>query len=210
MSKAASGLATKEEIKLAEERAKSIAYKTPNGLSIVLPYTSHLSFFFDPIPSELLPKLFKDHPVWFDGNLLYEHIVDSNTLPAKVLYRVVESPSKTEFMDAFTKQHNWTEHNPELFKKFRLEMFDQQWKNGEIGFKRSDLVNQIRKHRGHIAEYYKRAVKRDDFQENKEKYAANVAHLNLYPIEGKVNNISAINVLLVGNDIRTPVAIPTK
>ena len=203
----ASDTLSTQQIAESYERAERFSYKTPDGLVIKLPYVNHISFFFDPIPAQLLPTLFKNHPVWFEGNELYEHIIDVNKLPPKILYQVVESPDKTKFMDEFVKQHKWVDDNPELLKQFMNELMARQWKKGELGYKRADLIKQIQKHDGQIADYFKAAVKRSDFEENKTKYAANVAHVMLYPITGKLTHVERVNKVVIGKNERSTVSI---
>jgi len=56
-------------------------------------YNAHISFFIDPLPLVLLGKIFDErHHTWFNGNELYEYIVDVDSLDKNIVYDIVESP----------------------------------------------------------------------------------------------------------------------
>lgn len=188
-----SGL-SKEEIISAENKSKSLGLEAP--------YIDHISFFFDPIPSKLLPTIFNQgHGFWFKGNKIYEHVIDPNQFEDDVLYRVVESRRKTEFMDNFVLEHNWITDDPVLLKKYlkELTLLQTRWK--ELGRSKRDLINQIRLNKGGLDAAFRSARLREDFSENSAKYAANVPHLMLYPKAGTAV-VSEINSLTIGDDAR--------
>lgn len=173
------------------------------------PYVDHLSFFFDPIPSVALARIFKDaeHKVWYKGNALYEYVIDTQQFDPKILYRVVESVKKTAHMDKFVKDNNWVDDDPELLLKYLAEInrLQRQW--GELGESLSGLENQIRIHGGSTHQAFTAASRRPDFDEVKQKYAANVPHLMIYPKTGKAQ-VTAVNRLTIGSDIRQSIRRP--
>lgn len=197
LSKAVNGSLTPVQIKLARLEARDEGFEK-------WAYCDHISFFFEPIPSNLLPKLFKDHPFWVKGKKLYEHVVNASEFPLKIPYHVVESKKKTELYDKFSLDNNWVEDDPVLLQKWMI-LEDQkvrQWK--EKGDSKAELLKQIAAHQGTIRHAYQEAVQRDDFEWNKTKYAANVPHLMLYPPEGRVK-VSCIKSLRLGYDVRNDV-----
>ena len=197
MTRRASGAASLAEIKSSERKAKE--------LNLEAPYVDHISFFFDPIPASYLPTVFpKNHQTWVKGKHLYEYVVNVDDIVGQPLYRVVESVRKTELLKVFSKENDWTTDDPAILKKWLklADMMQREW--GELGNDPKILRNQIQLNSGKILEYYKAAVLDEDFEYNKMKYAANVPHLMLYPIDGEVK-FDHVNSLVMGNDKRTPV-----
>lgn len=191
MTKRASGKASQEEIAKSEKSARRI-------LMPGTAYVDHISFFFDPIPSEILGTLYgKDHPVWFDGNELYEYVVYVDKLPQKLLYEVVESEREVAALDQFVKDHNWVEDDPVLLKKWFAFIVSEKLKWGEYGNDHSKLLYQIKKQSGHTTTNFLKAVQRDDFRDNFTKYAASVPHLMCYPATGEIQ-YELMNRVVIG------------
>lgn len=165
-------------------------------------YCDHISFFMEPIPAGLLPELFGDqHLVWFKGNKLYEYVVNTADLDVKIRFRVAESAKKTALYDQFSAEKNWVSDDPKLLKEWRILEDSTAWDWGEKGTKRSDLDKQILAHQDTIVDAFIAARGREDFEENRMKYAANVPHLMLYPEGGKIP-IHKINQITMGNKHR--------
>lgn len=174
-----------------------------------LPYCDHISFFFEPIPASLLPRLYpKDHHTWRIGNVLYEYVIDIKTLPMRLKFEVVESPAILKRYDEFSIERNWTEKDPVILKDWMLLENQLMREFGLYGESRSSLERVIPQFDKGISEYYIRASQREDFADNKYKYASCVPHLMLYPPSGIVNPTS-VNQLILGTDKRTSVSIPT-
>lgn len=191
LTKRKAGNASAEEIAKAEKEARRILMP---GAS----YVDHISFFFEPIPAEILGKLYgKNHPVWVDGRELYEYEVDPLKLPERVLYEVVESAREVEELDRFSKEHNWVEDDPALLKKWFTHILAQKVKWGEYGNDKSKLLLQIKKHQGRLASDFLSAVQREDFKNNFTKYAASVPHLMLYPPTGEVQ-YDTMSLVVIG------------
>lgn len=192
------GAATDEEIRKAQTQAVRILQ--PGAL-----YVDHLSFFFEPIPSEILHVLYgKDHPVWFAGNKLYEYKVDASKIPSKSLYEVVESSREVAALDKFVADNNWVEDDPKLLKEWFAFILAEKIKWGEYGNDHSKLLLQISRAQGTLEDNFFKATQRDDFKENFKKYAASVPHLMLYPTGGEVTPVS-VNKVVIGNKKRTAV-----
>jgi hypothetical protein len=192
-----SGLASADEIKRSEQSAKK--YLSEGA------YVDHISFFFDPIPSKVLANIYgPTHRAWAKGTKLFEHVVDVTSLGHDVLYRVVESQRKTAFLDEFSKDNNWEDDDPAMLMKYIKEINALQRKWGELGTGLVNLEKQIALNVGKTEQAYVIASQREDFEWGREKYAANVPHLMVYPTSGEVA-IASINSLVMGNDTRTPV-----
>lgn len=189
--KRASGKATPEEIIKSEKSAQRI-------LMPGTAYVDHISFFFDPIPSEILGNLYgKGHPAWFEGNELYEYVVRIDSLPEKLLYEVVESEREVAALDKFVKDHNWVDDDPVLLRKWFAFILREKVKWGEYGNDRSKLALQAKKNAGNLSTNFLKAVQRDDFKENFTKYAASVPHLMCYPATGMIQ-YELMNLVVIG------------
>jgi len=196
-----SGKADAAEIKRAEESAKRLGLEGP--------YVDHISFFFDPIPADILPGLYgPDHAAWFKGNKLYEYVVDVDSLQRDLLYRVVESERKTAFMDKFVKDHNWVEDDPVLLMKYLKEIDALQRKWGELGRDWPEFKKQILQNQGKTRAAFIRASQREDFQEGRQRYATNVPHLMVYPTPGVID-YAEVNTVTLGSDRRIPYKLRT-
>lgn len=170
------GTTDPKKIRVSEEKAKLYG--------LVGPYCDHISFFFEPIPLDILGKLFgKDHPVWFSGNKLYQHVVLLDDL-SDCPYEVVETPTQNKVADQF----DWSKEDEH--EKMILEFFKRQNRakllNGEIGYDKKNLHDQISKFRGGTRAAYIAASESEDFEDGRNKYAAGVPHLMAYPPSGKV------------------------
>lgn len=180
------GTTDPKKIKLAEERAKL--------LGLVGPYCDHISFFFDPIPLDLLGKLFgKDHSVWFSGNKLYQHVISLDGL-GDCPYEVVETPTQNRVADEF----DWSKEDER--ERNLIEFCKRQnrakIRNGEIGYDRKALHEQISKYRGGTRDAYIAVSKNADFQDGFYQYAAGVPHLMAYPPSGKVSVLEVKQVTI--------------
>lgn len=165
-------------------------------------YLDHISFFFDPIPSKILPEIFsKGHPFWFAGHRIYEHVIEVNELDDHIRFHVVESLNKTKLMDECVEEWNWVDDNPQLLKQWNLLIDHMQLKWGEVGETRTKLKEQIRKNVGYTQSCFILAGQRYDFQDGYNKYAANVPHLMLYPDSGIIV-IREVYELKIGSDYR--------
>lgn len=178
----------------------------PVGVKVSDSYLDHISFFFDPIPSRLLVSVFdKGHSFWFKGNRIYEHVVDVSTAAQDIKFHAVETPKENALFDVFAEEHNWVGNDPTLLAKWRVIIDAKQREWGELGVGRDKLIRLISQHVGKTADYYRAAKNLPDFESGYAKYAANVAHLMLYPPSGEMS-ITTINTLVIGDDRRTPLA----
>lgn len=192
LTKRKQGILSQHEISIAEEEAARL--HLPGA------YIDHISCFFDPIPSQMLGTLFGDfHQCWFNGNTMIEHIVDTADLDTRVIYRIVETPDKLQYLDSLEK----TDDNPDWLKDYYLNLNTIQERNGELGTLRVDLEKQIQIFVGTTSFFYREARKRPDWEENKLKYAACVPHVMLYPSQGRIPVRERYRIV-IGEDSRTP------
>lgn len=197
MSRSKSKLATKEEI--IESIAFSKLTHSPGS------YTDHISFFFDPIPSDIIGNLYKGlNDVWKNGNILIEHITDTRMLESEILFSLVESPADVSSLDSI----DWVDTD-EFLLEYKIKKEARKRNSGETGNGILNLENQIKKYKGSTTKAYIAASKRKDFLENITKYAASVPHLMLYPKRGFIE-IEYINKVVIGSNIRKPVTISKK
>jgi hypothetical protein len=163
-------------------------------------YFDHVSFFVDPIPSGVIGKLFENHhPTWYDGNMLHEHIVETEDIPKGFLYDVVETPLALLRMDAVEK---WIDTDAFVVKYMQQLAHDKRL-TGEIGKDKQQLDNQIKLFIGGTEQAYIAAKKRPDWEENRVKYAACVPHVMVYPPGGRIP-VRTVNKIVIGNDARKP------
>ena len=164
-------------------------------------YIDHISFFFDPIPSMLVSKLFgMKHRAWFKGNVLYEHVVEVDSLRRPFNYDVVETPTELTILDETV----WAHDNIDFFRQYMRCSARRKLTSGEQGNDYTAFAAQVEKYQGTTEHYFRAAAKRHDWDENRIKYAASVPHAMIYPIAGKIHHQS-VNRITVGSDKRTPV-----
>jgi hypothetical protein len=173
--------------------------KEVNGPGI---YDASISLFIDPVPLSLLGRLFGEgHHTWFNGNELYEYVIDVDSLGNDFIYNIVETPSDVKLLD----ETDWVDTD-EFFIEYKNKLNTIKRSTGEIGSTLSGLKHQLAKYKGMTKDFYIIARKRSDAEEHFNKYAANVPHVMLYPKKGIIN-IESVNMVIVGSEIRKPVKI---
>jgi len=173
---------SKEEI---EEGARSVKWGAP------LPYYAHISFFFEPVPLDILSSIFpKDHHTWFKGSRLYEYIVDPSTID-HFQYAVVETPEKTElFYDESIGVAEYYRRLNELNKKF-----------GYTGHSLAGLKQAVQRLEGTTRSSFLLLQTRPNWDKEEKdsiqyKYASTVPHVMLYPASGFVEYESVKKVVV--------------
>jgi hypothetical protein len=178
----------------------------PKDVRVSDDYLDHISFFFDQIPSKLMPEIFyKGHPFWYKGHKLYEHVIEVDDLEDEFNFRVVESARKTALLDEFSEEHNWESHDPKTYALWKAELFKMQKKHGEIGFTKAAFKAFLKTLPRDGTRYgYLAARARSDFDWGYDKYAANVPHVMLYVRTGIIP-IKEVFELTIGKDQRKKV-----
>lgn len=175
-----SGTMTDKEL---EERNRKYSSPTSFGQ-----YIDHISFFFDPIPSKLLPTIFPpSHKSWFHGNVLYEHQVDLRSMGTHVPYKLTEGFDETamylDYLDGTETVDSF------LARRKRLML-----KQKKMGDDVHDLLKIVVNHKGKTKGAFEKAPTIRNW--NPELYACYVPHLMLYPNGGEVQVKSVHRVVL--------------
>lgn len=171
----------KEEEKALIEDHKRFGYLRPGY------YFEHISFFFEPPPLDLMSTIFpNDHPVWYKGNPLYEHVIDTDDLKS-FQYEVVEFPEKT---DAY---YDSQVTDKEYYRILKEAVINQHYV-GKSALE-LDRIGQ-RFTNGVTHDYFKRIKIRINYDKIMHKYAATVPHVMIYPSLGsiKVKSVSKVKV----------------
>lgn len=183
----AQGRVTPEDREKALVSAKN--FKTTMGAIKPGAYYQHISFFFEPIPLDI-PKYFpKDHPVWFKGNALVEHVVETSSIKP-FGYEVVEFPEKRElYLDDSVSTEEYHEAMRGIYKASKY-----------IGFGESELsqVAEEKKLVGILEDSFLKLSQSPGFKtgDSRHKYAPLVTHVMLYPEGGTVKPVSVKKIRL--------------
>lgn len=151
-------------------------------------YFEHISFFFERPPIEEMSSFFTHkHEFWYKGHQIYEHIIDTaDVLSFK--YSIVEFPEKTALL------YDDSVSDKDYYKLLK-EKIDQC---GYIGTGNTELERayQFNHLEGTTKHYYQLLKKRPNYEDIKNKYAATVPHVMLFPITGTIQpeSISLVTV----------------
>lgn len=139
-------------------------------------YKKHISFFFEKAPLDILGKIFgKEHSAWYPGSELFEYCVDSSML-GKFSFHLVESPEKTKlYYDSSLTD-----------KQYCQKLLQVERERGYIGRGEKYMEEAITPLLGGTREAFKQLPQRPNWKEIKNKYAATVPHLMVYPDSGIV------------------------
>ena len=158
-------------------------------------YLDHISFFFEPIPEDLgtmyLSEDIEDHPVWFPGNKLWVHEVE--TLNLEFAFDVVETPFNRTYLDQhcddrLAKQGNLAQKHEWLRQRdteLRLRGY-----SGEMGLSSAALTKAIRPFLGGTRTAYLNTLAVNPFEVLSSMYAPDVPHVMIYPKEKEIILIS--------------------
>lgn len=182
--KGAQGKVSKLEMKEADKLAEF--------MEEVGPYYKHLSFFFDPIPRNIAEIFGKGHSFWFEGNVIYEHVVDANDLiPFK--WHLMEMSETIQLADTM----KWGEGVSREQRRLQIRELNRHDKaKGFVGETLESLEDAIEELDVVTAEAFIAERKRDKNRESFQQYAAGVPHLMIYPEVGMVKPISIKEITL--------------
>lgn len=152
-----------------------------------LPYDRSISFLMEPAPLDIIGGIFgRNHHTWAPGTQLFEYKVDTGSL-GPLFFKLVESVEATDFYydpkyeklvgDAFVRARD------ALVKKL-----------GYIGTDIQQLDKLTKANKGNTRKYYELIASRPNFADIKDKYAATVPHLMLYPRYGMIRPMSVQRV----------------
>ncbi len=162
-------------------------------------YYDHVSFFFEPLPLDKMGDHFNNfHDFWFNGHLIYEHVVDTRNLPKDMRYDIVETPTinpwweKNGFADNVSKD--------ERLRVFAaLRKFKEQI--GEIGFDLQSFERAAKQFGKGAFDAYKKQKASPLWEEGKAKYAAGVPHVMIYSEKGRFP-VSSVSSCTIGSNKR--------
>lgn len=147
-------------------------------------YIDHISFFLEPIPLDTIAACFKhNHRFWISGKELFEHEVDIKHLK-DFKYHLVESKLLTGLRDNVLDTSIIDNgSNFEQYLRLRNEL---QYVCGEIGDDNAALLEIQAASKGVTKECFEKIRMRADFDSIRDKYAATVPHLMVYPKTGLI------------------------
>ena len=186
-------LRTLEMQKKLTEKEKDELRKYRHVLSPEGEYWEHISFFFDKIPLDFIGRIYGEgHKAWAPGNTLKEYTIDTSKIK-KLSYDIVETPDKIKmlFDDSISTE--------EYFARMRADIE----KKGYQGTSNSQLEKASRPFVGKTRTFFKEAFAHPKFDTFKDKYAACVPHVMLYPEGGVIKYESVIDVKVVETPLFT-------
>lgn len=183
-SKGTQGIVSKLEMKEADRLAKE--------MEEIGPYYQHLSFFFDPIPKSIAKIFGKGHNFWFEGNVIYEHIVDADDLiPFK--WHLMEMRETIQLADTMT----WGEGVNREQRRLQIRELNRHDRlKGYMGENLETMEEIVEELDIVTAEAFIAERKRDKNRESFQQYAAGVPHLMIYPENGMVKPRSVKELIL--------------
>lgn len=167
-----------------QERTLGIAekekYQRPGA------YFQHVSFLLEPAPLDILGEIFgKEHHTWAPGNKMYEYIVESSNLGA-FKYELVETPEKTKLF--YRKNLDTEAYILEKDKMIKLRDY-----TGEDNLRLERAALPLV---GLAKNAFKKLPSFNNWLEIKNKYAANVPHVMIYPATGIIGYESIKEVMV--------------
>ena len=185
-------------------RVKGEIVKTADRFGFIdkFDYDRNISLFMEPIPLDIASIYHHRHRFWKRGLELYQYEVPLENIPEGIVFRLVESPEKTELI--YYKQ-DWSKVNGEndpLIDKYLLERNRLEERLGYRGHGRGNLSKVARKFQKGIKGYMNEAIKLAyEFDDNLEetvfsRYAQCVPHLMIYPGYKEINYSNVIKIKL--------------
>lgn len=175
-----------------EDRQKDIQehqdYYNETGIDRPGFYFEHISFFFERPPLERMSKVFPSgHHFWFKGNRVFEHIVDSSSI-GSFAFEIVEFPEKYDLY--YNDNIDTATYNVKLKEATEsLGYIGKGNKALELAVVNNKLLNKT-------GYYYDLLKSRPNFDKIKNKYAATVPHVMLYPSTGIVRPFKIQQVVI--------------
>jgi len=141
------------------------------------PYYDHISFFFEKVPIDIIGTLFKNsgNTFWINGNVIYEHCIDSDSL-GNFKYVIVETGIHKPLLNIWPEDDN--EKDKEIYFK---KLYSLNLQNNYIGTNGAKFDTVAKSFIGHTRQAYINAVKNPFEPESLRRYAADVPHVMIYP-----------------------------
>jgi len=174
--------------------------KVAEQYSDVGSYYDHVSFFFEPLPLEKMGDHFGNfHDFWFNGHLVYEHVVDLRNLPKDMRYDIVETPVVMKWWE----ENGYSADDTPKAERLRVFAAMRKFKEsiGEIGYDAKQLERASRQYNRGVFDYYKKQKASRFWDEGKTTYAAGVPHVMVYSEIGRFP-VSSVSSCVIGSKER--------
>jgi len=143
------------------------------GVHASADYGKHISFFFDPLDPIVLDQVYGDHHAfWKHGAQIWEHECDSHAF-GDFTYYIAETPEKLELFYEY--------HANKITLNQYYRRLDPILKAHQYEGNQHQLDHAAAKFVGHTSRYQRDAHRYPNWEEVKNKYAACVPHVMLYP-----------------------------
>lgn len=178
------GKVSSDVISLAESRA--------NSMGDIGCYLDHISFFLEPIPIDILPKLFKgEHPFYKPGAKIVEHVV-AIKFDDDIKWSLQETPD----INSFSDQWDWNNVDADKRRLYIRKINKEMSRLDLQGHDTSKMFNAIRPYIGRTRDYFIKARSSKWANDTATQYAAEVPHLMIYPKDGIMDVINSKTVTL--------------
>ena len=120
------------------------------------------------------------------NKVLYEYTIDVSLIKDNYPWKIVESAEKS-FIDDYLFSGTLY-HNSEIYKSMYFKLLNTVSSILDLkGFGSEGLLRSTAKYKGHIKEYFDKWINSEYFEDqSKRMYAANVPHVIVHPLDGKL------------------------
>lgn len=157
------------------------------------PYERNISLFIEPLPVDTIAAIFNnEHKFYTPGTIVYEHVIDSEQWKDYAIpYRLVETPMIVRLINQFDFYSG-----KDKIEKFKIKLNKIEVAKGLGGEDYHQMLKAIKPYIGMTEGYFHHSRNGVYAEENKEKYAAGVPHLMIYPFSGEVKVESVRRITL--------------
>lgn len=153
-------------------------------------YLDHISFFLEPIPTDILPKLFGGkHPFYRPNETCIEHVVQVK-LTDSFDWALQETPVIGKFSDRW----NWDDITREVRRGYIRQINKEMTRLKLQGSDVAQMFDAIRPYIGETRDYFIKARQSRWAEDTSTQYAAEVPHLMLYPNGGSMKVLKSKEV----------------
>lgn len=167
------------EKQLQEEQELALTNGRPGA------YSKHISFFLEPYPLDFAASVYENHKIWYRGNTLFEHIVETDEF--EFTYELVETTEKAIlYADPSVSDEKY-------FKQMEKLKKEKHW----IGKNNTEFEIAAKPYIGTLKRSIETVSKLPNFKNFSHKYAALVTHVMLYP-DNQVISVDSIKKIIIG------------
>lgn len=166
------------------DELKSLSAQEGSMPKTINSYRNSISLFMQPLPLTVADIFRNEHNIYRSGLELYEHVIDSNSLPLDINWYIVESPEKIELL---YKKQDWENATEDMMASYKDEIAAMEITQGYVDSGRLALVKKLKSRffSGKTMEdYFKEAeyLHRNNPEDKIiDRYAACVPHVMIYP-----------------------------